>query len=202
MGMILLVTDCPRGAQCAAALQRSTGERVEIIKSVRRCAQVLHDDKLPVSSLIAVVVDSALIESESSAAEELLERADTALPIIINLAISGIDRVVREVKLALQRYSKQRQLAMQTAESILRGQLRSTITGILLSTQLALEVPSLPPEAEFKMRAVHQLALNLRDRLESQDTASVSGKTKDNSSRRDRRSAERGTAERRSAAHA
>jgi len=189
MGMILLVTDCARGPQCAAALQRSTGERVEIIKSVRRCAQVLQDDKLPVSSLIAVVVDSALIESESSAAEELLERADTALPIIINLAISGIDRVVRDVKLALQRYSKQRLLAMQAAESILRSQVKSAVTGILLSSQLALALPSLPPEAEVKMRAVHQLALSLRARLEPQDASYPSAKRKDNASRGDRRSA-------------
>ena len=41
------------------------------------------------------------------------------------------------------------------------------MAALLLSCELALQVPGLPSEAESKMRSVHQLAQEMRLQLES-----------------------------------
>jgi hypothetical protein len=58
-------------------------------------------------------------------------------------------------------------IAHEEAENWFRGQLNEALTGILLSSQLALRVPTLPQAAEAKMRSVYQLAMEMRSRLDS-----------------------------------
>ena len=51
------------------------------------------------------------------------------------------------------------------AEQTLRSELKDTITALLLSCELALDVPNLPLFAETKMRAVDALAKEMRTKL-------------------------------------
>ncbi|MBV9086659.1 MAG: hypothetical protein JOY79_04185 [Acidobacteriaceae bacterium] len=73
---------------------------------------------------------------------------------------------MRDVRAALRRHEKQYAVAQHAAETALRSELNEALTGILLSSQLALSVPALPPPAEAKMRSVYQLAMDMRLRLE------------------------------------
>ena len=86
----------------------------------------------------------------------MLEHIDTAIPVHVNFAISGKDRVVRELSCWCgRRYSK-----------LFANELKSTVTALLLSCEMALMVPNLPSAAEIKMRAVRDLAQEVRGKLE------------------------------------
>ncbi len=55
--------------------------------------------------------------------------------------------------------------ASRAALALLRNQLKEDATGILLSSQLALETPALPHAAEARLRSVCSLAQRLCERL-------------------------------------
>jgi len=96
----------------------------------------------------------------------VLEHIGTAIPVHVNFAISGKDRVVRELRAALHRHKKEVLLVRQEVQQTLRNELKSTVTALLLSCEMALMVPNLPSAAEIKMRAVRDLAQEVRGKLE------------------------------------
>ncbi|HTD23497.1 MAG TPA: hypothetical protein VK738_12640 [Terriglobales bacterium] len=163
--MILLVTTCDRGEECAAVLQKAASEQVQVIKTTRQ-PQVREEKEQLQGKITVVVMDEGMLDSEPVTAQEFLDSMDTAIPVFINFAISGMERIVREVRMALHRHQREQFQAMQAAESILRGEVKDTVTGILLSSQLALETPDIPKTAQAKVQDIYQLALALRARLD------------------------------------
>ena len=159
--MILLVTSSKRGAECAAALEQAIVETVKVADDLRRAASLLRNEEFN-----AVVLDDAMVEADPEALETLLNNSGIAVPVYVNLAISNSARVAREVRSALRRQEEARMIAMRAAESLLRSELRGAVTGILLSTELALQ-SDLPLEAEEKLKSVCQLAAQIRTRLET-----------------------------------
>jgi len=91
----------------------------------------------------------------------------TAALLIANLAIAAADRVAREVSAALRRREGELRRAQEDAESRLYTELNEAVTGILLSSELVLAGPSLPAGAATKIRAVYELAMSIRERLEA-----------------------------------
>ncbi|PYX91156.1 MAG: hypothetical protein DMG67_10930 [Acidobacteria bacterium] len=163
--MILLVTTCDRGEECATALQKATSEQVHVIKSTRQ--PLVREEKEQFQGKITVVVmDEGLLDSEPVTAQEFLDSMETAVPVFINFAISSMERIVREARMALHRHQREQFQAMQAAESLLRGEVKDTVTGILLSSQLALETPDIPKTAQAKVQDIYELALALRQRLD------------------------------------
>jgi hypothetical protein len=57
-------------------------------------------------------------------------------------------------------------VALRAAASLLESQLKSTITGLLLQSQLALAEPEVTPKLAGKLELVAELAASLRQRLE------------------------------------
>ena len=57
-------------------------------------------------------------------------------------------------------------MALRAAASLLENDLKSTLTGLLLQSQLALAEPELPPSLACKLELVAELAGSLRRRLE------------------------------------
>ena len=159
--MILLIAGSRSASECAAAIQRATGERVRVAADFRRATTLLRAGEFS-----AVILDQAFWDADPAAGELLLERAGTAIPVIVNLAICGRERVVRDVRAALCRREREQRLAMKAAATLLRNQLNSSVTSILLSSQLALASPSLPPGLEAKLRAVALAAEQMRSRLQ------------------------------------
>ena len=160
--MILLVTPSQRAPECAAALQAATGEEIAVAESLPRAATLLRAE-----CYLAVVLDQYLLETEPHEAETTLEHLGTAIPVQVNLAISGMERLVREVRAALQRRQREEGQARQAAIGRLQSELNGTITALLLSSELALETPGLPPAAIEKLQSVRELVKKLRKQLET-----------------------------------
>jgi|SRR5450756_2352191 hypothetical protein len=160
--MILLVTPSERAPECAAALHEATGEGIVVAESLARAATLLRTE-----CYLAVVLDQYLLEAEPHEAETTLEHLGTAIPVQLNLAISGMERLVREVRAAVQRRQREELRARQAAIGRLHSELNGTVTALLLSSELALETPGLPAAAAEKLQSVHELVKKLRRQLET-----------------------------------
>jgi hypothetical protein len=159
--MILMVTSAKAGVECAKVLEGALGETVEVAESVRKASSLARNN-----DYTAVVLDDPMVETELDALETLLHNSGMGVPVYVNLAICSADRMVREVKNALRRHNEARMVAIRAAESLLRSEIRDAVTGILLTTELALKIPELPVDAEEKMKSVCHLASQIRSRLE------------------------------------
>ena len=84
----------------------------------------------------------------------------------VNFAISGAERVVRDLRAALERHKKEVLHVRREVLQELRNDLKSTATGLLLSCEMALQVPGLPDAAETKMRNARDLAQEIRVKLD------------------------------------
>jgi hypothetical protein len=158
--MILLVSTSSRALECAAALEQGTGQPAQVANSVPHAVSRLQSTEFD-----AVAIDQSLLEADFRALDTLLNHAGTALPIYVNLALQGSDRVVREAQVALRRAEKEKMWAMDLAERVLRNQLRGEVTGILLTSELALRQPAIPTDVVAKIRLVQDMAEKMRTRL-------------------------------------
>lgn len=160
--MILLVTPSERGSECAAALHAATGEEVRVAGSLSRAAALLRTE-----CYLAAVFDQHLLEAEPHEADTTLEHLGTAIPVQLNLAICGMERLVRDVRTAVQRRKREEIQARESAMGRLRSELNDTITALLLSSELALDTPQLSAAASEKIQSVHDLVKKLRSQLEN-----------------------------------
>jgi hypothetical protein len=159
--MILLITPSARAQDCAKALHERPGKLLRLpIRFVRRLGH------LRTQEFSAVVIDQSFLETEPDESETVLEHIGTAIPVHINLAISGMERLIREIRAALYRRKKEGVLARQGAQQALRNELKGTVTALLLSCEMALQAPNLETSAEAKMRALYELAQQMRAKLE------------------------------------
>jgi hypothetical protein len=160
--MILLVTSSNRRNECGIALEQAAGESVEVCESVRKAVSMLRNNEYS-----SVVLDDPMVEAEGDGLDALLNHLGLAVPVYVNLAVSNAERIARELRLALRRNRESRLIAIRAAESLMRSEIRDAVTGILLSTQLAMRTPEMPSDAMEKLASVCQLATNIRTRLES-----------------------------------
>jgi hypothetical protein len=158
--MILLITLLAKAWECATALQEATAESTCVAATLREAV-----DQLQAQEFSAVIIDQLWLDAEPDSLDIILKQMGTAVPVYSNFAINGIDRVKRELRSALYRRKRELQIARKEAEQTLRRELNDTVTAILLSCELALDVPDLPLFAETKMRAVDALAKEIRGKL-------------------------------------
>jgi hypothetical protein len=122
--------------------------------------------KMQAAEYDGLAIDQSLLESDFRALDTLLNRCGIAVPLYVNLALHSNERVAREVQVALRRAEKEKLMATRTAEQLLRNQLRSQVTGILLNSELALRQKSISPDVAEKVRSVRELAEKMRSQLE------------------------------------
>ena len=158
--MILLITALAEAQNCAQALQETTAEPVQVAATLPQAVAQLQAHEFS-----AVILDQLLLDLEPDHAETLFKYMGTAVPVFSNFAINGIERVSRELHSALHRRNRDSLVARQQAEQALRSELKNTITALLLSCEMALDVPNLPLFAETKMQAVDALAKEMRAKL-------------------------------------
>jgi DNA-binding NtrC family response regulator len=159
--MILLVTTSSRGKEYAAALEHGTGHKTHVAGSVPQAVA-----KLQAADYDLVATDQSLLEADLRAVDTLLNRCGTAIPVYINLALHSPERIVREVQVSLRRAGEEKQAAERCAGNLLRNELRSEVTGILLNSELALRQVGLAPGVVEKINSVRELAEKMRARLE------------------------------------
>jgi hypothetical protein len=158
--MILLITSSARARECAQAVQQATSETVQIASTLQQASTQLRSQEY-----VAVVMDQSMVEAEPDESEVVLQHLGTAVVLHINFAISGVERVIRELRAALNRRKRESLAARRDAEQVLRSELKGTVTALLLSCEMALGVPNLPPPAENKLRAVYDLAREMRVKI-------------------------------------
>ena len=160
--MVLLITASKNATQFIAASDHDLGEQVELAASLQQGAV-----KLKAAEFSAIVVDQSLLDVNPDASDALWQYAGTAIPVFANFAISGADRVIRDLRAALIRRQKEQVLAARAAQAALRNELTGAVAGILLSSELALAQPGLPATITDKLRSVYDLAVQLKTRLEN-----------------------------------
>jgi hypothetical protein len=158
--MILLITPSARGPECAATLQESTGNETHWAENLQLALARLREQ-----SYSAVVIDQFLLETEPAESDQTLEHLGTAFPVYLNFAVSGMERLVREVRSALHRRKREETQARRSIEQQLRSEMCESLTCMLLSCELAMSVPGVPSPAAEKIRAVDNLAREMRLRL-------------------------------------
>jgi hypothetical protein len=159
--MLLVITPSAKALGSVQAIQQVTSEETHVVAT---SSQALA--QLRAREYVAVLIDQAFMETEPVESDMVLEHIGTAVPVHVNFAINGMDRVARELRAALRRHEKQVLLARQEVKQTLRNELKSTITALLLSCEMALQIPDLQSGAESRMRTVHELAQQMRLKLE------------------------------------
>ena len=159
---ILMVTGIEGARNCAEVIGAQLGMEVEVAEGRREALAALKRREF-----LAVVVDETLAECDPAAAEALWGRAGLAIPLQINFALSGAARLVREIRAALGRRERERALASRAATAAIETELKSTVAGLLLQSQLALTGAEMPPPVAERLRVVADLASNLRQQLNS-----------------------------------
>jgi CheY-like chemotaxis protein len=157
---VLLVTSIAGAENCASTIGRQLGLAVDLAQNRRTALSALRRREYSV-----LVLDEAMSEADPAGTDVLWQQAGLAIPVQVNLAISGCNRVLREVRAALQRREREMSLAMRAATQLMEGEMNTAITGLLLQTQLVLAEPSLPPNVTAKLQQVAELAGVLRDQL-------------------------------------
>lgn len=158
---ILLVTAIMGAENCAAVVSKQFGLAVETVSNRRDALAALRR-----KSYAILVLDSSLLEAAAGDADALFRHSGLAIPLEINFAISGCSRLVREIRAALSRRQMEQAVATRAAATSLESNLRDTVAGLLLQSQLALAEPAIPPQLAEKLKLMAELAGNLRQKLD------------------------------------
>lgn len=160
---ILIVTGIEGAANCAAVVTEQLGMRVEVADGRKAALAALRKREFSV-----VVVDETLAVCDPAAAEAIWEHAGLAIPLQINFALAGAARLIREIRAALHRRQREEALARSAAAGAIESEVRTTVAGLLLQSQLALSAGEVPAPVAEKLRIVADLASNLRLQLGTQ----------------------------------
>jgi len=95
----------------------------------------------------------------------VLEHLGTAFPVYLNFAVSGMERLLREVRSALHRRKREEIQARRSVEQQIRSEMCESLAVMLLSCELAMSVPNVPTSAADKIRTIDNLAREMRLRL-------------------------------------
>jgi len=159
--MILLITPQSRGPECADALFAATSQETHWARTLQQAATRLREQ-----TYSAAVIDQFLLETEPEESDQMIEHLGTAFPVYINFAVTGMERLVREVRSALHRRKREESAARRAVAEQMNCELRETLTVMLLSCELAMSVPDVPGPAAEKIRTIDNLAREIRLRLE------------------------------------
>ena len=157
---ILIVTGMEGAENCAAALTRILGQECEAAQGRKAALGALKHNEYA-----ALVVDEGILDSDPAGAEQIWELAGLAIPVQINFALAGAQRLAREIRLALTRRERERALAHEAAAAAIGVELKSTVAGLLLHSQLALQDREISAPLKEKLRVVADLAGSLREQL-------------------------------------
>ena len=158
--MILLIWSSERAKDCARLIEDTFQQRVQV-------AATLHEgcDRLRLEDYAAVLVDQWITEVEPGQADYLFHHLGTAVPVFVNFGISGMERVLRELRAAFNRRGRETMLARHNARLALRNELKDDVTALLLSCGLVLEEPGVNEAVVARLKQVEQAAIQIKSKL-------------------------------------
>jgi len=142
-------------------LYAATGQETRWASTLQEGATRLREQTYSVA-----VIDQFLLETEAEESDQMIEHLGAAFPVYVNFALTGMERLVREVRSALHRRRREELSARRAVAEQMHSEMSETLTAMLLSCELAMSVPDIPNPAVEKIRAVDLLARKLRLRLE------------------------------------
>jgi hypothetical protein len=163
---ILMVTGIEGARNCATVVGAQLSMEVEVAEGRKAALAALRRREY-----LAVVIDETLAECDPAAAEKICDQAGLAIPMQINFAISGASRLVREIRAALNRREREQTLARRAAAAAIEAELKTTVAGLLLHSQLALNGAGVPAAVADRLRMVADLAGSLRQQLSAPSEA-------------------------------
>jgi hypothetical protein len=157
---ILIIADGASARVVADALRRDFDRPVEVVPTRRAGLAALRRGDYSL-----LLLEESLASSDAEATEQLYQKA-LATPVLeLNFALSGAPRIARQVRAALTRRAYDQAQAREAAMIELHNELKSSLTGLLLESQLALREAQ--PGHSAKLRHLVELAGNLCERLQA-----------------------------------
>jgi hypothetical protein len=155
---ILIIAASHPANTIADALRRELDAAIEICPNRRAGLAALRREEFSL-----IVLEESLADADSEVTEQLYQKA-LATPILeINFAISNTHRVLRQIRAALVRGDQERAKARIAAAIALRNELKSSLTGLLLASELALREAK--PDQEHRLRQLVEQVGELRNQL-------------------------------------
>lgn len=124
-----------------------------------------------------MLVDQWITEAEPGQADFLFQHLGTAAPVFVNFGISGVERVVRELRAALNRRGRETMLARHNARIALRNELKDEVTALLLCCGIALSEPGLDEATLARLRTIDEVANKIKEKLTISDEESDAAAT-------------------------
>lgn len=157
---ILMVSGIEGARNCADVVGKQLEMEIEVAEGRKSALSLLRQREFAV-----VVVDETIAECDPASAEAIWDRSGLAIPLQINFALSGAARLVREIRAALHRRKREQMLARRAAAAAVESELKTTVAGLLLQSQLALSSSEASSPVAEKLRLVASLAGQLRQQL-------------------------------------
>jgi CheY-like chemotaxis protein len=155
---ILIIAKEDAARTVANFLQRELDRAVEIASSRRAGLATLRRAEYSL-----ILLDENLAVADVEITESLYEKALATQILEINFALCNSHRILRQVRAAFTRRAHDQVQARKAATIILQNDLKSSVTGLLLESQLALREAQ--PSNVAKLRHLVELAGDLRNRL-------------------------------------
>lgn len=166
--MILLIWSSERAQDYAVSIEHAVQEPVQVVSNLHEACVRLRADEFS-----AVIVDQWVTEAEPEPTSVLFDHLGPAVPLFVNFGISGVERILRELRAALSRRGREMVLARHVARQSLRDEIKDDLTALLLSCDVALrESGGAATERLFKIK---ELANQMRNKLAVSDQFSVAG---------------------------
>jgi hypothetical protein len=159
---LLLVAPALLAEPVVDALRLRLDIEVELVPTTRAAMASLRRNEYGL-----ILLEESLTTADPEAADLIYRAAAGSVLLELNFVLTNTERVVRQVRYALARREQDRNYARTAVVSQLNSELNSTLTGLLLESQLALREAQ--PALQPKLRTIVGLAADLRHRLETED---------------------------------
>ena len=157
---VLIIATIAGAENCGRVIAEQLALQIEVATTRRAGLQALR-----LGTYAVVVVEESLVEADPLWADLVWKHAGLAMPVQVNFGISGSARLAREVRAALLRRDSERVIARRAAAQEIENELKSSVTGLLLESELALREVSGSKSLDIKLRHLVELASTLRARL-------------------------------------
>jgi hypothetical protein len=87
----------------------------------------------------------------------------------VNFGISGIERILRELRAAFHRRGRETVLAQQKARVVLWNSLKDDVTALLLCCGVILDDSTLEPGVAVRVKTIETVANRIRDKLAAEE---------------------------------
>lgn len=113
----------------------------------------------------AVVVDQWITEAEPEPTSVVFDNLGMAIPVFVNFGISGVERILRELRAALSRRGLETVLSRHSARQALQEELKDDVTALLLSCGMALGEEGLSDSTRSRLQKIEELARHMKEKL-------------------------------------